>query len=57
MPNARNFSSFNEDFGLLMRIFVNEDINVEFRFEVLNAFNCVVSLIFMDDRSLIRVSE
>ena len=42
LPNARNFSTFNEDFGLMKRIFVNENVNVEFRFEVFNAFNRVI---------------
>ncbi|MDE0102301.1 MAG: TonB-dependent receptor [Bryobacterales bacterium] len=42
LPNARNFSTFNEDFGLMKRIFFNEDVNVEFRFEVFNAFNRVI---------------
>ena len=40
--NARNFPVFNEDFGLMKRIYATEDINVELRFEVFNAFNRVV---------------
>ncbi len=42
LPDARNFPALNEDFGLMKRIFFNEDIHVEFRFEVFNAFNRVV---------------
>lgn len=42
LPNARNFNTLNEDFGLMKRVFVNEDVNVEFRFEVFNAFNRVI---------------
>ncbi len=40
--NARNFARFNEDFGLMKRIYATEDLNVELRFEVFNAFNRVV---------------
>ena len=39
---ARNFPVLNEDFGLMKRIYATEDINVELRFEVFNAFNRVV---------------
>ena len=39
--SARNFPRFNEDFGLMKRIYATEDINVELRFEVFNAFNRV----------------
>ena len=42
LPNARNFASFNEDFGLMKRFTVSERITAEFRFEVFNAFNRVV---------------
>ena len=40
--SARNFSIFNEDFGVMKRAYATEDINVELRFEVFNAFNRVV---------------
>ena len=41
LPNARNFSDFNEDFGIMKRTYFTEAINLEFRFEMFNAFNRV----------------
>ncbi len=42
LGNARNFAILNEDFGLMKRVYATEDISVELRFEVFNAFNRVV---------------
>ena len=42
LGNSRNFPLLNEDFGLMKRVYATEDFNVEFRFEVFNAFNRVV---------------
>ena len=42
LGNSRNFPILNEDFGLMKRVYATEDFNVEFRFEVFNAFNRVV---------------
>ncbi len=41
LSNARNFKLFNEDFGIMKRTFINETMNIEFRFEMFNAFNRV----------------
>jgi hypothetical protein len=41
LPNARTFSLFNEDFGIMKRTFITETANLEFRFEMFNAFNRV----------------
>jgi Carboxypeptidase regulatory-like domain len=37
--NVRNFPSYNEDFGIMKRTYIREAMNVEFRFEMFNAFN------------------
>ncbi len=42
LPNARDFPNYNEDFGLMKRTFFTESINLEFRFELFNAFNRVI---------------
>jgi len=42
LPNARAFPTFNEDFGLVKRTSIHEQMNVEFRFEMFNAFNRTV---------------
>ena len=42
LPNARNFPTYNEDFGLLKRTTITEQMNLEFRFEMFNAFNRTV---------------
>ena len=42
LPNARNFRSLNEDFGLMKRTSFMERVILEFRFELFNAFNRVV---------------
>jgi hypothetical protein len=36
---ARAFSVYNEDFGIMKRTYITETMNVEFRFEMFNAFN------------------
>jgi len=41
LPNARTFNFYNEDFGLLKRTYFTETMNLEFRFEMFNAFNRV----------------
>ncbi|MEO8661671.1 MAG: TonB-dependent receptor [Bryobacteraceae bacterium] len=41
LPNVRNFPSYNEDFGIMKRTYFNETVNLEFRFEMFNAFNRV----------------
>ena len=40
--NARDFPKFSEDFGVVKRTYITEKANVEFRFEMFNAFNRVV---------------
>jgi hypothetical protein len=42
LPNARGFPTFNEDFGLMKRTTIHEQMNLEFRFEMFNGFNRVV---------------
>lgn len=42
LPNARNFFNYNEDLGLMKRTFFTETVNLEFRFELFNAFNRVI---------------
>jgi Carboxypeptidase regulatory-like domain len=37
--NVRTFPSYNEDFGIMKRTVIHEDMNIEFRFEMFNAFN------------------
>ena len=39
LSNARVFENFNEDFGITKRTYIKERFNVEFRFEMFNAFN------------------
>lgn len=39
LSNARVFNNFNEDLGITKRTFFLERFNVEFRFEMFNAFN------------------
>jgi hypothetical protein len=41
LPNARNFPFYNENLGILKRTYFTEIINLEFRFEMFNAFNRV----------------
>lgn len=41
LSNARTFNNYNEDFGIMKRTYFTEAINVEFRFEMFNAFNRV----------------
>lgn len=41
LSNARAFNNFNEDFGITKRTYFRERFNVEFRFEMFNAFNRV----------------
>lgn len=41
LPNARTFRLFNEDFGIMKRTYIKEGMNIEFRFEMFNAFNRV----------------
>lgn len=42
LPDVRSFPSFNEDFGLTKRAAITETVNLEFRFEMFNAFNRVI---------------
>ena len=37
--NVRAFPSYNEDFGIMKRTYIKEQMNIEFRFEMFNAFN------------------
>ena len=37
--NVRVFPSYNEDFGIMKRTYIREQMNFEFRFEMFNAFN------------------
>ena len=37
--NVRAFPSYNEDFGIMKRTYIKEQMNFEFRFEMFNAFN------------------
>lgn len=37
--NVRVFPSYNEDFGIMKRTYIREQMNIEFRFEMFNAFN------------------
>ena len=37
--NVRAFPSYNEDFGIMKRTYIREQMNIEFRFEMFNAFN------------------
>ena len=39
--NVRGFPLFNEDLGIMKRTYIKESANVEFRFEMFNAFNRV----------------
>jgi hypothetical protein len=41
LPNARTFRSLNEDFGIMKRTTFRENMYLEFRFEMFNAFNRV----------------
>jgi hypothetical protein len=41
LPNSRTFRNLNEDFGIMKRTVIKESFNVEFRFEMFNAFNRV----------------
>lgn len=41
LSNARTFGNYNEDFGIMKRTYFTEAINIEFRFEMFNAFNRV----------------
>jgi len=41
LSNARTFGNYNEDFGILKRTALRETMNLEFRFEMFNAFNRV----------------
>src|SRR5262249_4386271 len=41
LNNARIFPLFNENFGIQKRTFIGETANIEFRFEIFNAFNRV----------------
>jgi len=41
-PNLRGFPSYNEDFSLIKRTYINESVNVEFRAEFFNIFNRVI---------------
>jgi len=36
---VRVFPSYNEDFGIMKRTYIKEQMNIEFRFEMFNAFN------------------
>ncbi len=40
--NVRVFPSLNENLGLMKRTYIKERLNVEFRFEMFNAFNRTV---------------
>jgi hypothetical protein len=42
LPNARSFPEFNENLGIMKRTYIKETMNVEFRFEMYNAFNRVL---------------
>ena len=37
--NVRAFPSYNEDLGIMKRTYIKEQMNIEFRFEMFNAFN------------------
>ena len=39
MLNVRDFPKFKEDFGIVKRTYIGETANIEFRFEMFNAFN------------------
>jgi len=39
LSRARVFPNYNEDFGLMKRTTIHESMNLEFRFEMFNAFN------------------
>jgi hypothetical protein len=41
LPDARNFLDLNEDFAIMKRTQFRESMNLEFRFEMFNAFNRV----------------
>jgi len=41
LSNARTFANYDEDFGILKRTPFTETMNLEFRFEMFNAFNRV----------------
>lgn len=41
LPNARNFNLYNENFGLMKRTQIKEQVNIEFRLEMFNALNRV----------------
>lgn len=41
LPNARNFKNYNENVGIMKRTYFRETTNLEFRFEMFNAFNRV----------------
>lgn len=40
--NTRVFPNYNENFGIMKRTVIKEQINLEFRFEMFNAFNRVI---------------
>jgi hypothetical protein len=40
--NTRVFPNLNENFGLMKRTAIREQVNLEFRFEMFNAFNRVI---------------
>lgn len=42
LPNARAFPNFNENIGIMKRTYIKETMNLEFRFEMYNAFNRVM---------------
>ncbi len=42
LPNARSFPILIENIGIMKRTYIREAVNVEFRFEMYNAFNRVV---------------
>jgi hypothetical protein len=39
ITNIRTFPNYNEDFGIMKRTVIREEMNIEFRFEMFNAFN------------------
>jgi hypothetical protein len=39
--NVRVFPGLNENFGIIKRTVIKEQMNIEFRFEMFNAFNRV----------------
>ena len=41
LPNARDFAVFNEDFSIMKRTTIKEQMNIEFRCEMFNVFNRV----------------